>query len=109
MPVRLVQASVMPEGLWGFRLEQTRVYWLMMCVPCLHHVQDKLEALVKKYDVWSGQHGAGRLRYIVWDLTPVLYADSMGLHLMEDIVLWTRKKGIVLILANPCKRLVRDW
>ncbi len=76
-----------------------------MCV-C---VQDKLEALVKKYDAWSEQQGAGRLRYIVWDLTPVLYADSMGLHFMEDVVLWARKRNTGLLLANPCKKLVRDW
>jgi ABC-type transporter Mla MlaB component len=75
-------------------------------------LQDKFEKAVEEHDEWSNQITGGavpKTRFVVWDLTPVMYADSMGLHLLEDTVFWCIKKGITLYVSNPNKKLVLDW
>ena len=36
-------------------------------------------------------------------MTPVHHVDSMGLHLLEDLVFESKRKGMQLLLANPSK------
>ena len=45
--------------------------------------------------------GVPQVYYLVLDLGPVAYVDSMGLHLLEDLVFSTKAKGIQLVVANP--------
>ncbi len=45
----------------------------------------------------------------MWDLAPILFADSMGILLLEDQVLWARKRDVQLVLANPSQQLIEDW
>lgn len=77
------------------------------CILCC--LQDKFDRLVKQYTEWSEEHGAGRLHYVVWDLTPVTYADSSGLRFFDNMVLWAQSENVGLLLANPSRRLVQDW
>jgi hypothetical protein len=75
-------------------------------------LQDKFERAVKEHSAWSAQVTGGavpKTRFVVWDLTPITYADSMGLHLLEDTVFFCIKHGITLYVSNPGKQLVRDW
>lgn len=63
---------------------------------------------MSRYDQWSREYGVP-LQYLIIDLTPVQFVDSMGLHLLEDLVFWSRKKGITLYFANPQQSVARDW
>lgn len=44
-----------------------------------------------------------KCHYLVIDMTPVHHVDSMGLHLLEDLVFESKRKGMQLLLANPSK------
>ena len=45
--------------------------------------------------------GVPQLFFLVLDLAPVNFVDSMGLHFLEDLVFLTKAKGIQLLVANP--------
>lgn len=51
--------------------------------------------------------GLSRLHFLIFDMKPVNSVDAMGLHLLEDLVFDTKKRGIQLLLANPCKNVSR--
>lgn len=72
-------------------------------------ISDKIEKLIKRYNGWSAIQGlTDGIKFLVIDLTPVQYLDTMGIHLFEDLVFDTKKKGIQLLLANPNKAVVQD-
>lgn len=49
-----------------------------------------MEKMVKETDESSKEHEVDRAYFIVWDLTPVQFADSMGLHLLENTIFCAR-------------------
>lgn len=49
--------------------------------------------MVEDNDEFSNDNGVDRTHFIVWDLTPVQFADSMGLHLIEDAIFWCQVCG----------------
>ena len=47
------------------------------------------------------------LKYLILDLTPVGHIDTPGAHMLEDIYLATKKRGVQLVLSNPNYRVMR--
>lgn len=68
-------------------------------------VEDKIEKSLVKFCAWSSVQGVPKVHYLAIDMTPVHHVDSMGLHMLEDLVFETKRKGIQLLLANPSKQV----
>lgn len=73
-------------------------------------LEEKIEKQMVKYSAWSHVQGISTgLQFLILDLTPVHHADSMGLHMLEDLVFSCKRKHVQLILANPGKSLAKTW
>ncbi len=52
-------------------------------------MQDTFERTIAEYSEFTRQVTGGQLdrtRFVIWDLTPVTFADSMGLHLVGGAI-----------------------
>lgn len=67
-------------------------------------VEDKIEKSLVTFCAWSSVQGVPKVHYLAIDMTPAHHIDSMGLHMLEDLVFETRRKGIQLLLANSSKQ-----
>jgi sulfate transporter 4 len=70
-------------------------------------VEDKLEKSMEKASAWSAIQGTP-LQFLILDLTPVHHIDSMGLHMLEELVFRMKERSIQLMLANPGRGIVKD-
>ncbi len=69
------------------------------------HVRDKLE----KYERMGEERleGTGNcVKYIILEMSPISNVDSSALHLLYDVVVTLRERGIQMCFSNPSVRVM---
>jgi MFS superfamily sulfate permease-like transporter len=71
-------------------------------------VEDKFRDYEKKAAKYSSEAGS-RLRFVIWDLSPVNHMDMQGITLLEELHEYFASKDVQLVLTNPATGVVQAW